>query len=187
MAFERLMELRLFMVDLRPTNLHWLVDEDPSQDLCAHGGVYLKINDCLISDGTDIHWTLSTASFRLLKTVWSDYTPKGDLDEQLIPCCGHSMWVWDDSEDGLTIVGCPNGIDWEIKHASGNLTHILDDGSTEAVPLVEWRDAVCSFSKEVLEFFMTAWPKKADDQLEEEGFELFMRLWRSRLEKACNS
>ena len=180
------MKLHEYMVELEPRNLHWLVEEDPSQDLCAHGGVYLKINNTVVSNGDDLEWTLSTSSFRLLKTVWENHVPINELDNQLIPCCGHSMWKAGDAEDGLAIIGCPNGINWEIKHSDGKVTHLLGRGVSEEVTAAEWRNAVCGFSTKVLDFFMTSWPKKTDDRSEQEGFELFMQLWRSRLDKSCS-
>ena len=169
------------MVELEPKDLHWLVDDDPSQDLCAHGGVYLKINDAVISEGSDSEWTVSAASYYLLKTAWSDHKP--GLDNQLIPCCGHSMVKTDDVEDGLVIIGCPNGIDWEIKHVADNVIHRFDDGTTQAVTEDEWRLAVSAFSRQVLDFFVTAGPKKCEPA-EREAFEFFMSQWQARLERA---
>ena len=37
-----------------------------------------------------------------------------------LPCCGHFM-IPNETLDNVTILGCPNGIDWSVIH-DGNLT-----------------------------------------------------------------
>lgn len=174
------------MTELEPTQLHWLYEENPFEDLCAHGGVYLNINGTIVSDGLDKEWTLSTASYYLLKTVWSDYKATSDT-HHLIPCCGHSMWKDVSFEDGIYIVECTNGINWEIKHQGEKLTHRFPDGTTLETDAVEWKKVVCEFSKKVIDFFVTASPKVCSDEYEREGFEIFMRQWLERFDRACKS
>src|SRR5687768_10347624 len=103
------------MEELKPKNLRWLVEENPRVDLCLHGGVYLRINDTLVVDD-DADWTLSAASYFLLKTVRGDYDPAKNPNRHLIPCCGHLMLLSPEEDDGLCICECSNGINWTIKH-----------------------------------------------------------------------
>lgn len=163
-------------IDLRATNLHWLEESDPFEDCCLHGAVYLRIGDTLLSDGNDLSWTVSTAAFNLLKTLNENH----ELGDQrpLIPHCGHTMWVVESEPDSLYLGGCDIGIDWTIQHEPGKVLHKLGgDRNVETSPDV-WRKAVCQFSDDVFEFFMTAWPKNITDEDDLKGFELFMSLWR---------
>lgn len=170
------------MVELEPTNLHWLYAEDPFRDLCAHGDVYLKINDYVVSDGEQPDWSVSTASYYLLDTISKDYNRKSN--RHLIPCCGYTMWRSEDESDGIYIGECDNGIDWQINHLSGKVVHSFSDGKTEEVSDLEWHDAVISFSQEVFNFFLSASPKVVDDEFDRAGFESFLRKWQHRLESA---
>jgi len=162
--------------ELKAKNLHWLEGSNPFEDCCLHGAVYLSIGGVLLSDGNDSDWTVSTAAFNLLKTVKQDHKV-GD-GRPLIPHCGHTMWVVESEPDSLYLGGCDIGIDWTIGHESGKVTHKLKDDKSIVMSAEDWRKAVCQFSDEVFEFFMTAWPKKINDDEDLKGFELFMSLWR---------
>jgi hypothetical protein len=161
-------------VELRPTELHWLEGSDPYQDCCVHGGVYLRLGDRLVSDGTDHEWTVSTAAFFLLRSVFRDYT--ADESEPLIPHCGHTMWPIEGEPDGLYLGGCDIGISWNIHHDADQTIHEFHDQRV-VMPRSVWAKEVCNFSDEVHEFLMTAWPKEFYDEMDREGFELFMNLW----------
>jgi hypothetical protein len=174
------------MIELKPTNLHWLNDVNPFEDLCAHGGVYLNINGFVVSDGEDFDWSVSTASYYLLKTVWSDYEANSDV-RHLIPHCGHCMYKAEGEEDSLYISECSNGINWEISHTDEAVIHRFADETSTETSCGEWSRAVCAFSREVLDFFNAASPKICEDKDEREGFELFMQQWLERLARACEN
>lgn len=163
-------------IELRATNLHWLEESNPYEDCCLHGGVYLRIGETVLSDGNDNDWTVSTAAFNLLKTAHQNH--EIDNERPLIPHCGHTMWLVEGESDGLYLGGCDIGIDWAIRHEPPNVVHKLGDERSVKMGSESWRQAVCKFSDEVYEFFLTAWPKSISDKDDRKGFELFMSLWR---------
>lgn len=163
-------------IELTATNLHWLDGSDPFKDCCLHGGVYLRIGNTLLSDGKDVDWTVSTAAFNLLRTLKQNH--QMDDERPLIPHCGHTMWLAEGEPEGLYLGGCDIGIDWTIRHESNSVVHKLSDERTVEMSSEVWRAAVCQFSDEVFEFFMTAWPKSIADEGDLNGFERFISLWR---------
>ena len=169
-------------VEIKPVELHWLEGSDPFADCCAHGGVYIRLGNNVLSDGSDKDWTLSTASFNLLKSIRSDHVV--NKERPLVPHCGHTMWIADSEPDNLYLGGCDIGIDWTVKHASERVLHELAEDSIVATSLDDWRNAVCAFSDTVYLFFMSAWPKKINDEEDRRGFELFMNLWKAYREDA---
>ena len=169
-------------VELKPVSLHWLEGSDPFQDCCVHGGVYLKIGDIIVSDGKDLDWTVSAAAFPLLRSTLRDY----NVSERrpLIPHCGHTMWPVDEEPDGLYLGGCDIGISWTIRHEGNQTIHEFYDGEKVIISVQDWRNVVCNFSDEVRRFFVTAWPKRIDDEFDEKGFQLFMKLWKQYRDEA---
>jgi hypothetical protein len=148
---------------------------DPFMDCCVHGGVYLKIADVLVSDGEDDSWTLSTTAFNLLRSVGRDHHLLGE--EPLVPHCGFTMWPIDGEPDGLYMPNCNISINWSVTHDGDEIRHDFNDGKVVLTRRSDWSKAVCAFSDEVREFFMSAWPKQIPDDLDRRGFDLFMRLW----------
>jgi hypothetical protein len=169
--------MQLGEVELKPINMHWL-DGDPHDDLCVHGGIYLKFGNNIVSGG-EADWTLSTAAFRLLKTLTEEHSL--NMDEALIPCCGFDMYPVESAPDGLYIPNCGNGIDWSIHHPEpGIVGHTFATGEIYYTAHGAWASEVCCFSDLVYEFFKTAWPKNSSGDEERERFEMFMRLWKER-------
>ena len=171
------------MIELRPKNLHWLGDpgEDVG-DLCAHSTVFLRIGDRIISDEASGDWTVSAASYYLLKALSDGHD--GTKEPQLLPCCGMPLPVGHtDSEPVL--VGCSNGINWTITNEGGRTIHSFGNNETIDVERNEWHEAVCQFSREVRQFFKDSNPKKPADLAEGRGFELFMRDWDTLIEQYC--
>ena len=167
------------MVELEARNLYWHYAADPSRDLCAHGGVFLKIGDKLVSDGTETDWTLSAAVYRLLRTIKEDHHPNIEKSyDFLIPHCGHTMWAVGDSNDELLVTGCDIGIDWTVTHKHNFVTHTFSENEVIEVPLSEWRQAVYKFSDEVSKFYELSDPKIVDDDFDRKGFELFNSEWK---------
>ncbi len=172
-------------IELRPTQMHWLPNSDPYSDCCVHGGVYLKFDDFVVSDGTDNDWTVSTAAFNLLETIFRDRPMVGQ--EAIIPHCGFTMWPDDSEPDGLLIPNCDKGITWSITHDAGQVVHeFFKDRAKILTESTEWKATVCRFSDEVKDFMHTAWPKVIEDEMDRKGFELFMSLWQKRRANADN-
>ncbi len=116
------------MIELRPINLHWLVGESGSDngDLCAHSPVHLKIGDRIVSDENSGDWTVSAASYYLLKALTEGHD--GLQEPQLLPCCGMPLPAGSSDTEPI-LVGCPNGINWFITHEGGGVTrHAFKDG-----------------------------------------------------------
>jgi hypothetical protein len=165
-------------IELRATQMHWLEENDPFADCCVHGGVYIRIGQTLVSDGKDDSWTISTAAFNFLRSIFHDHAMLGE--EPLVPHCGFTMWLVESEPDGLYMPNCDLNINWSISHKGDQVHHEFKDGTICETSLVAWKEAVCGFADEVYEYFQTAWPKVINDEMNRDGFELFMRLWRGR-------
>jgi hypothetical protein len=167
---------------LKPGPMSWTDDrDDDPEDLCAHGGVELKIDDYLIIDPEADEWTISAAAVHLLRTLEADHTPKKPVADQIFPCCGHTMIDSKHSED-VVIVGCPSGLDFQVKHTRKGVILTFEDGQSYAVPDAVWSRAVCGFSDAVKRFYETSSPKilPPDDEDAAAGFRKFMREWEAR-------
>lgn len=165
-------------IELKPTRMHWIVEGDPFRDCCVHGGVYFRLGQTVISDGIDDSWSISTAAFNFLRTLFTDH--KLGYGEPLVPHCGFTMWPVAFEPDGLYMPNCDLSINWSILHKGDQLVHEFQNGTICETSLIAWSKAVSQFADEVYEFFHTAWPKIIDEEEGRAGFELFMKLWRER-------
>jgi hypothetical protein len=79
--------------EIKILDLHWInnTHDDPN-DMCAHGHVYLKIGNDILSSQNSESWTVSATALYLLRTLKENYQP-GDFGSQLLPCCGHFMTI----------------------------------------------------------------------------------------------
>jgi hypothetical protein len=171
------------MIELQAKKLYWHYAADPPRDLCAHGAVFLKIGDKIVSDGVDVEWTLSTAAYYLLKTLNEDHYATKESYDFLIPHCGHTMWAVGDANDELVLQGCDIGIDWTISRKGNTVVHTFSESEIIETTFDEWRDVVCQFSDEVWSFYESSEPKIVEDKDDRAGFELFLSEWkRLRLE-----
>jgi hypothetical protein len=167
---------------LKPGPMSWTDDrEDDPEDLCAHGGVELKIDEYLIIDPEEDDWTVSAAAVHLLRTLEADHTPKKPVADQIFPCCGHTMIDSKHTED-VVIVCCPTGLDFQVKHTRKGVILTFDDDQSYLVPDAAWKRAVCGFSDAVKKFYDTSSPKilPPDDEDTAAGFRKFMREWETR-------
>lgn len=151
-------------------------------DCCVHGGIYLQIGSYVVCDGKDTDWTISTAAFNFLRSIYFDHELLNE--EPLIPHCGFTMWVIEGQPDGLYIPNCETEVNWSIRHRRDQVIHEFFNGTTIEISLTAWKTAVCKFADEVYGFYQTAWPKIITDEMDRKGFELFMRLWQERRAKA---
>lgn len=101
-------------VELQIGDLHWLDPASEEEDLCLHGSFYVKIGEEVVSDETDPTWTISASVLFLFRTLENGHTPEKPVSENLIPCCGFSMYKQEESEDCL-VIECPNGINWTVE------------------------------------------------------------------------
>ena len=164
--------------------MHWMENGDPFRDCCVHGGIFLSIDGFVVSDGKDTELTVSTAAFNFLRTLSEDQPVTGR--EFLIPHCGFTMWRVETEPDGLYMPNCDYGINWSITHEAGNLVHQFYDGTIITTSFSDWKIAICRFADEVEEFLHSAWPKVIEDELDKQGFELFLNLWQKRRSEAEN-
>ncbi|MEZ4698652.1 MAG: hypothetical protein R2832_19695 [Rhodothermales bacterium] len=163
---------------LEISNLHWLEGLEAHLDLCAHGYALVRIGDEVIgSPSQEDKWTMSAASFHLLRTLTRDHTPDDRIAEHLIPHCGHDMWELNDGS--LWIVGCNSGVDWFVRHKDGDIELESPGGSRVLVPFDDWRDAVLKIADAVEAFYANAGPKEFYDVHDQRGYDLFWREWKA--------
>jgi hypothetical protein len=163
--------------DLKILDLHWIKNEDDPNDLCAHGHVYLKIGDEVVSDKETGDWTVSSTALSLMRTIAKDYK-KNDNDNQLLPCCGHFI-IADDTEETVTIQGCENGINWTIVHTNGTVEHTTDKGEKGIIVKEDYKNLIFDFADQIEQFYKESRPKliPADD-FDRKGYLTFWKEWR---------
>jgi len=162
------------MIELKSLNLHWLENIEAERDLCAHSSVYLRIGSKVISDKNSGDWTVSASAYYFLKSLKENHD--GNIELQLLPCCGFNIYAVGDNNAELLIVGCSNGINWTITHAKNKVIHQFKDETLET-DFEEWRNAVVEFSDAVMNFYEGSSPKIVDDEEDKKGFELFIKEW----------
>jgi hypothetical protein len=170
---------------LKPGPMSWVDDsEDDPEDLCAHGGVELKIDDYLVIDPEADDWNLSAAALHLLRTLETDHTLQTPVAEHLIPSSwGGVMVDLGDTEDVL-FSGCLAGIDFQVKHTNGQVILKFGRKRRIAVPDALWKRSVCGFSDAVKRFYDTSSPKIVpSDHERAAGFRKFMREWEARRQR----
>jgi hypothetical protein len=169
-------------VQLSPVDLRWINgSEDDPADLCAHGDFEFRIDGEVLSDGSaGRELTLSAAALYLLRTLSRSHTKDEPLGDHLFPCCAHAMYDVPDQDD-VAIVGCFNGVDFEVDHRDGGTSVLVRgaDGRGWSVDRQSWRDAVFAFADAVSEFYARSSPKRpaADDA---DGFRAFQDEWERR-------
>jgi hypothetical protein len=166
------------MIELKALNLHWRGNNDleKQRDLCAHSQVFMKIENKIVSDASLEDWTVSASAYYFIKSLKTNHD--GKIEPQLIPCCGFNMYAVGVNNNELLISGCPNGINWTIKHSENKVVHQFEDGEIIETDFNEWRNVVCDFSDEVMKFYEVSLPKIVDDYEDKKGFELFMKEWK---------
>lgn len=172
--------------DIKVLRQHWVKDDgkDNPEDLCSHGEIYLRIGDKELSNKGTGSWTLSSTALYLMRTVNRDYEI-GEYASQLIPCCGHFFMV-DENKDGFAIImGCPNGIDWTIRHiGTDQIQHISENGEEGIIGKNEYRKLVIEFVSQVEKFYEKSKPKVIPkDEFDRKGYEVFWSEWKKLKEE----
>jgi hypothetical protein len=167
------------MMVLELHNPHWISQDEPEIDLCAHGGVEVRFNNIIFSDGNYDGWTVSASALYFLRTLTLDHTKEKPICEQLIPCCGFSMFDQGEGED-VILFGCPNGINFEVRHQADLVVLTKQDCEEVTIAFSEWQQAVFNFADTVEAFYRTNKHKRPEDEESSKGYKAFWREWKRR-------
>jgi hypothetical protein len=165
--------------DIKLLDIHWIKDVDDPTDLCAHGRVFVKIGDEVISDKDSLDVTVSATALYLMRTLKDNYE-KDEYASQLLPCCGHFI-IADDEKDFVNICGCPSGIDWTIIHTDDNkIKHVTDNGQEAIIDKDAYKKMVLDFADQVENFYKSSLPKIIPtDDFDKRGYLTFWKEWRN--------
>lgn len=154
-------------------------EKEQTYDCCVHGKVIFKIDDTLLSDETE--WCISASAYRFLHTLFENHFM--GTEDFLIPCCGHTMIPTED-KNAVNIIGCSNGIDFNIIHQQGNITITTEDNTEYQVPFAEYKNAVLAFAKQMIEFYKSNPPREFEDDFDKDGYSAFVAEWYKLYDKA---
>lgn len=93
------------------------------------------------------------------------------------------------SEQGtedVFIIGCLNGINWDVTHDRDFVTLQFDYDHKIIVSLSDWAMAVCMFSDQVEALYKNSTPKQPNDEGEAAGYTAFQKEWKRRRLEANN-
>ena len=162
-------------------NLHWLEGMDERHDHCLHGNAAARIGERTL---TYDECTVSSTALYLLKSLTQDHIMYREAN-QMLPCCGHLIVPAEDGEN-VHVCGCPNGIDWTVRHTAGGVELILEDGYAVTVPMDEYRREVLAFVQKIEDFYNQSLPKELDVLCLETGaYPRFWKEWHRRKEEPC--
>ena len=162
--------MNIFKIDAH--DFYWLCDEE--DDLCLHGAACAIIGERRL----EYDCTVSATALYLLKTLTQDHIIY--TDNQLLPCCGH-FYIPDDDLQNVMISGCPNGIDWTVRHEGDSVVIELEDGYSVRVPLCEYRDEVFRFADMIEDHYSSRPPKNLpQDEFLRNGYIAFWNEWHRR-------
>ena len=74
-------------------------------------------------------------------------------EEQFLPCCGFSIFEKNDGSGDVVVLGCPNGVDWDLVHSGDKVIITTDSGAETVVPFEEYREEVLAFADKVEAFY----------------------------------
>lgn len=166
--------------EIKIIDLYWLEHIDDPVDLCAHGHVYVRIKDEILSDKDSLEITISATALYLMRTLKNNYK-KNDYASQLLPCCGHFITIDDNQEDRVHIHGCLSGIDWTIIHTEdGKVKHTSESGKVAMIDRETYREMVLAFADEVEDFYKKSLPKNLpEDKFDRSAYLTFWKEWRN--------
>ncbi|MDH6366166.1 MULTISPECIES: hypothetical protein [unclassified Breznakia] len=170
------------MFKITVDNLCWINNnEDDPKDLCAHGKVNVKIG----SEAFEYNCTASASALYLLRTLTEDHIIN-DWN-QLLPCCGFSMFPNVDKST-VHIIGCPNGIDWNVTRQNNTMHLQTSSNKTTIVPFDEYAKEVINFANRIEAFYEECSPKSLpNDYYDKLGYLTFWNEWKLRKEKFMNN
>ena len=153
-------------------------EKEKVHDYCVHGKVIFQIGNQFLSDETE--WCVSASAFRFLQTLFENHF-MGE-EQFLLPCCGHTMFSADDGKT-VRIYGCSNGIDFDIIHEGENITVVTTEGKEYQVPFADYKRAVLSFARQVMDFYQLNPSREFEDD-EAAGFDAFINHWYTLYDRA---
>ncbi|MCI9407839.1 MAG: hypothetical protein HFK06_05740 [Clostridia bacterium] len=159
---------------INATNFKWSDEIDETEDLCLHGHAVVHIGEKKL----EYDATISATALYLLKTLTENHII--NTDNQLLPCCGFSMFP-NDTLDNVVIAGCDNGIDWSVIHDGDTVILELEDGTRENISINKYKQEVFKFADKVEAFYKSCSPKKIpDDKIDRNGYIAFWNEWHRR-------
>lgn len=159
---------------INATNFKWSDKIDETEDLCLHGHAVVHIGEKKL----EYDATISATALYLLKTLTENHII--NTDNQLLPCCGFSMFP-NDTLDNVVIAGCDNGIDWSVIHDGDTVILELEDGTRENISIKKYKQEVFKFADKVEAFYKSCSPKKIpDDKIDRNGYIAFWNEWHRR-------
>lgn len=163
------------LFSIEATSFEWIgATKDDPDDLCLHGHAIACIGDHKL----EYDATISATALYLLKTLTEDHIM--DTENQMLPCCGHFV-IPNDTLDNVTILGCPNGIDWSVIHDGDTVILELSDGTKERISIEDYRKAVLTFADKVEAFYKSCTPKrKPEEEFDRNGYIAFWNEWHRR-------
>ncbi|MBQ8308762.1 MAG: hypothetical protein IJX96_02910 [Clostridia bacterium] len=169
-------------MDLYATDLRFMGDneEDKTYDFCIHGKVVLKIDGVVLSDG-NTEWCVSASAYHFLRTLFQDRLI--DAENQIIPCCGEFL-IPSEDQTTVTIIGCPNGIDFSVSREKENIIIRMRDNKTFTVRFDEYASAVIAYAKQIEDFYRQNPPRRFQDKFDKNGFSAFCNEWYTLMNKA---
>jgi len=156
-------------------------EKEQGYDCCIHGGIIFKIEDQLLSD--DTQWCVSASAYRFLHTLFENHFM--GAEEFLIPCCGHTM-IPSEDKSTVSIIGCNNGIDFNIIHEEDSIAIETADHCEYRIPFEEYKKAVISFAEQVMDFYKSNPPREFEDDFDKNGYSAFVTEWHSLYNKAIS-
>lgn len=162
-----------FLIDA--TELCWIDGSaDNAGDLCLHGHAIVYIGN----ERLEYNATVSATALYLLKTLTEEHIIY--KDNQMLPCCGH-FCIPDENLENVTIYGCPEGIDWTVKHSGSDVILILESGTEVTVPLEEYRQEVYKFVDKIEDYYKLCSPKNVSSgEFDYDGYIAFWNEWHRR-------
>ncbi len=158
---------------------HWIKDDglNDNTDLCSHGILYIKIGNEVLSDSESGSWALTATGLYLLRTLSINYTIE-DFASQLVPCCGHFI-IPNEHKNYVSIIGCNEGIDWNIKHEHGNVKLTTKKGTTTIISFKLYKNIVLDFTDKIESFYGNPNEKEVpNEEFDLNGFRQFWEEWR---------
>jgi hypothetical protein len=152
--------------------------QDNPEDLCVHGDVTILVGDDTLHDSC----CASASAMRMLRTLSEDHTVEDSMHgQQMLPCCGHSMFP-DSSLENVYISGCCGGIDYAVRHEENSVVIVTEGENQNTVRFEDYRREVLQFARQVEAFYNQCSPKKLpDDDFHRNGYIAFWNEWKRRM------
>ncbi len=164
------------------TDHRWILDNpDDPHDLCSHGTVSVRLGSRVLAED---ECTTSAGGLKLLRSLTEDH-PLGECNGQIIPHCGHGMYLQEGSRDVL-LLGCNAGIDFGVHHDGDVVVLEMENGERIVLDRGEYEWAVLEFVDAVERFYARCSSKKLpDDKVDRQGYKAFWKEWKRRKREIC--